>query len=206
MGTSKKEGYQDGTRIDPALLEGESPFRDMLLVAMPGLRDGFFDRSVIYICAHSTSGAMGIVVNQRLPDIRFRELLGQLSLPQSKLVVEPVVHFGGPVETGRGFVLHSTDFIREETVRLTDRMCMTGTVDILRAISEGKGPDRSIFALGYAGWGAGQLEAEIESNSWLTMPADPDVIFSADLGRKWEQAMGKIGVDPLLLSSDSGHA
>jgi putative transcriptional regulator len=195
-----------GTRIDPDLLDGDSPFRNTLLVAMPGMHDSFFSRSVIYICAHSAQGAMGIVINQRLPDMEFSELASQLHLPRPLLSSDPVVHFGGPVETGRGFVLHSTDFIREDTVRVTDGICMTGTIDILSAIAEGKGPDRSIFALGYSGWGAGQLESEIERNSWLTMPADEDLIFSLDLARKWDMAMARMGVNPLMLSVETGHA
>ena len=120
--------------------------------------------------------------------------------------MQPIVHFGGPVESGRGFVLHSTDFMREDTVRINDNMCITGTIDILRAIAEGKGPNRSIFALGYAGWGAGQLEAEVHANSWLTAPADDELIFNTDLTKKWDRAMGLLGINPILLSHDVGHA
>jgi putative transcriptional regulator len=193
-------------QIDPGLLEGESPFRNSLLVAMPSLQDGFFARSVVYLCAHSSAGAMGIVINQRLPDVEFSDLLSQLRLPESRLVVEPVVHFGGPVETARGLVLHSKDFMRQDTVRIGGGMCVTGTVDILRAMAEGRGPNRSIFALGYAGWDAGQLEDEMQANAWLTVPADEELVFSADLSRKWETALKKIGVDPLALSADVGRA
>lgn len=196
----------DSTRIDPDLLKGDSPFRNRLLIAMPSMSDGFFTRSVIYVCAHSAAGAMGIVINQKLPDVQFHDLLSQLHLPKSQLIVQPIVHFGGPVETGRGFVLHSTDFMREDTVRINDNMCITGTIDILRAIAEGKGPHRSIFALGYAGWGAGQLEAEVQANSWLTAPADDELIFNTDLTKKWDRAMSLLGINPLLLSHDVGHA
>lgn len=196
----------DSTHIDPNLLSGDSPFRNSLLIAMPNMQDGLFTRSVIYMCAHSEAGAMGIVVNQRLPDVGFGELLSQLKLPQSQLLVEPVVHFGGPVETGRGFVLHSTDFMREDTVRINDEMCITGTIDILQAIAEGTGPAQSIFALGYAGWSAGQLEAEIQTNSWLTAPADNEIIFGTDLNRKWEKSLSRLGIEPLTLSADAGHA
>jgi len=192
--------------IDPALFSGESPYRNRLLVAMPGLHESFFNRSVIYMCAHSEAGAMGIVINQKLPDIAFGELMGQLELPQPLLAKAPVVHFGGPVETGRGFVLHSTDFIRADTVRINDRVCITATVDILKAIAEGKGPHRSIFALGYAGWGPGQLEEEMQANSWLTAPADDDLVFSPDIGAKWERALSVLGVNPLALSMEAGHA
>ena len=202
--TTKKS--MDSSHIDPNLLKGYSPFRNSLLIAMPSLSDGFFTRSVVYVCAHSAAGAMGIVINQRLPDVQFHDLLSQLHLPRSQLVVEPIVHFGGPVETGRGFVLHSTDFMREDTVRINDSMCVTGTVDILRAIAEGKGPHNSIFALGYAGWSAGQLEREMQSNSWLTIPADDEIVFKVDIGKKWEAALGRLGINPLLLSADIGHA
>jgi putative transcriptional regulator len=196
----------DSTRIDPDLLKGDSPFRNRLLIAMPSLSDGFFSRSVIYVCAHSAAGAMGIVINQKLPDVQFHDLLSQLHLPKSQLIMQPIVHFGGPVESGRGFVLHSTDFMREDTVRINDNMCITGTIDILRAIAEGKGPNRSIFALGYAGWSAGQLEAEVQANSWLTAPADDELIFNTDLSKKWDRAMGLLGVNPILLSPEVGHA
>lgn len=207
--------------LDPALLEGDSPFRDRLLVAMPGcygpadrsgagtapgLRGGSFFKSVVYICAHSPAGAMGIVINQKLREIEFGELLAQLRLPHSEMLVEPVVHFGGPVETGRGFVLHSTDFLRKDTVRINDRLAITGTVDILAAITGGKGPRNSIFALGYAGWGPGQLDDEMRSNAWLTMPADNDLIFNNDLTGKWERALLKMGVSPLHLSFEMGRA
>lgn len=194
------------TQIDPNLLAGDSPFRHSLLIAMPSLQDGFFDRSVVYVCAHSAAGAMGIVINQSMPDIGFGELLAQLKVPQSPLIAEPIVHFGGPVETGRGFVLHSTDFMREDTVRITDDLCITGTVDILQAIASGRGPQRSIFALGYAGWSAGQLEEEIQANAWLTVPADDDLIFSTALDNKWEKALSRLGIDPLTLSIEAGHA
>ena len=192
--------------IDPELLKGDSPFKNCLLVATPGLQEGFFSKSVVYICAHSPAGAMGIVINQPLPDIAFGDLLEQLNLPESTLRVEPVVHFGGPVEAGRGFVLHSRDFIRADTMHITDDICITGTVDILRAMAAGQGPHKSIFALGYAGWGPGQLEAEVESNSWLTIPADEDLLFGGDLPGKWSKALGRMGVDPAMLSAHAGHA
>ena len=201
-----KKDLHTSTHIDPNLLSGDSPFRHSLLVAMPGLQDGLFTRSVVYVCAHSDAGAMGIVVNQRLPDVGFGDLLSQLKLPQSTLLAEPLVHFGGPVETGRGFVLHSTDFIREDTVRITDTLCITGTVDILQAIAEGRGPHRSIFALGYAGWSAGQLESEIQTNSWLTIPADDELIFGTPIDEKWGTALSRLGIDPHALSASAGHA
>lgn len=201
-----KKGTEGSTQIDPNLLGGDSPFRHSLLIAMPGLQDGIFTRSVVYVCAHSDAGAMGIVVNQRLPDVGFGELLSQLKLPRSSLSVDPVVHFGGPVETGRGFVLHSTDFIREDTVRINDTLCITGTIDILEAIAQGRGPVRSIFALGYTGWSAGQLESEIQGNSWLTVPADEELLFGTPIDDKWGRALARLGIAPSSLSTDAGHA
>lgn len=197
---------ENSTEIDPALLEGESPFRNSLLIAMPGLSDGMFTRSVIYVCAHSSAGAMGIVINQKLPDIGFSDLMSQLGLKKATLISEPIVHFGGPVETGRGFVLHSTDYTHEDTVRINEGLCITGTIDILDAIAAGKGPHRSIFALGYAGWGPGQLEKEIEENAWMTAPASEDILFSTAIAGKWERAMASIGINTMMLSEEAGHA
>lgn len=194
------------TDLEKNMMEGESPFRGKLLLAMPSLQDGFFDKSVVYICAHSAAGAMGIVINQKLNDVRFNDLLEQLDMPQSRLNVAPVIHFGGPVETGRGFVLHSTDFLQGDTVRLQDGMCITGTIDILRAISEGKGPRQSLFALGYAGWGPGQLEAEVQENSWLTLDADMELVFDTNLAGKWDLALSRLGISPEMLSMTGGKA
>jgi len=199
--------YKDmSASIHPLPREDDSPLRGNLLVATPSLRGDTFAKSVIYMCTHSAAGAMGIVINQRAPEVKFRDLLAQLHLPHNEIKVDPIVHFGGPVESGRGFVLHSTDFMREDTIRLGDNIGITGTVDILRAISEGHGPQKSIFALGYAGWGPGQLDAELQANSWLTVPADDDLLFSGGLSGKWEKALLKIGVTPAALSFEAGHA
>ncbi len=203
MGMKYKKGMGG---VIPPVAEGENSLRDSLLVAMPTLRGDTFSRSVIYVCTHSPAGAMGIVINQVVPEVTFKDLLAQLHLPHDGIQVDPVIHFGGPVESGRGFVLHSTDFMREDTIRLNPRIGITGTVDILRAISEGHGPSKSIFALGYAGWGPGQLDAEIQANSWLTVPADDDLLFSGGLSAKWEKALLKIGVTPAAFSSEAGHA
>jgi putative transcriptional regulator len=184
----------------------DSQFRNRLLIAMPSLLEGDFNKSVIYMCAHSEAGAMGIVINQPLPNVAFGELLEQLSLTPSRTVMEPLIHFGGPVDTGRGFVLHSNDFVREDTVHIEDGMCITGTIDILKAMAEGTGPHKSIFALGYAGWGPGQLETEIQLNNWLTVPADDDIIFSPDLPGKWEKALSSLGIRPHALSLHAGRA
>jgi putative transcriptional regulator len=196
------------TPASTGYLEGQ------LLIAMPSMLDRRFQRSVIYLCAHSAEGAMGLIVNQKASNISFLELLSQLQiLPEKKLgdfaaEIEGLpVHVGGPVDTGRGFVLHSSDYLApESTMRIGDEFCLTATVDILRAIALGKGPKRSILALGYAGWGAGQLEREIQFNGWLHCPADLDLVFDTDLDEKYDGALSRIGVNPAHLVSDAGHA
>ena len=183
------------------------------LVAMPAMTDKRFARSVIYMCAHSMQGAMGLIVNQRAPNITFPELLGQLSISvdgdegyESDLI-DMDVHVGGPVETGRGFVLHSSDYYAaDSTLSIDDGISLTATVDILKAIASGKGPDRAILALGYAGWRPGQLESEIQANGWLHCPADADLLFDRNLDQKYDRAMSKIGIDPSHLVSEAGHA
>ena len=184
-----------------------------LLVAMPIMTDRRFARSVIYMCAHSAEGAMGLIINQRASHISFSELMKQLSImPETADEVEIEledmdVHVGGPVETQRGFVLHSADYyVADSTLPIDDGVSLTATIDILKAIAGGKGPDRAILALGYAGWGAGQLESEIAANGWLHCPADADLLFDRDLEQKYERALSKIGVDPSHLVSDAGHA
>lgn len=183
------------------------------LVAMPAMTDKRFARSVIYMCAHSMQGAMGLIVNQRAPHITFPELLGQLSIPvdgeegYEADLIDMDVHVGGPVETGRGFVLHSSDYYAtDSTLPIDDGVSLTATVDILKAIASGKGPNRAILALGYAGWRPGQLESEIQANGWLHCPADVDLLFDRNLDQKYERAMSKIGIDPSHLVSEAGHA
>ena len=184
-----------------------------LLVAMPIMTDRRFARSVIYMCAHSAEGAMGLIINQRASHISFSELMKQLSImPETaddvEIELEDMdVHVGGPVETGRGFVLHSADYyVADSTLPIDEGVSLTATIDILKAIAGGKGPDRAILALGYAGWRAGQLESEIAANGWLHCPADADLLFDRDLEQKYERALSKIGVDPSHLVSDAGHA
>ena len=192
--------------INPELLGGDGSLRNMLLLAMPNIENSVFNKSVVYICAHNHSGAMGLIINQKLQDIEFADLLSQLHLPHKQNLPLPVVHLGGPVETGRGFVLHSEEYVRQDTVRLSDTLSMTGTVDILRSLAEGSGPHKSIFALGYAGWSAGQLEAEIQANAWLPLPVDEDVLFCDNLALKWPLCLEKMGINPVLLSGISGRA
>ena len=192
---------------------GEGYHEGQLLVAMPVMTDRRFARSVIYMCAHSAEGAMGLIVNQRAPHIGFRELLKQLKIAPRNgddILVKRAdmdVHVGGPVETGRGFVLHSSDYYAaDSTLAIDEGVSLTATIDILKAIAVGKGPDKAILALGYAGWRAGQLESEIAANGWLHCPADLGLLFDRDLGQKYERAMLKLGIDPSHLVSDAGHA
>jgi putative transcriptional regulator len=185
-----------------------------MLVAMPLMNDERFARSVIYVCAHSAEGAMGIIVNHRAGSIDFPQLLMQLDIikkEDSILLGDRAERMsilkGGPVETGRGFVLHSSDFVIEDaTLPIDDGVCLTATVDILKAIVRGEGPRHAILALGYAGWAPGQLESEIQENGWLHCPADPELIFGGNVEDKYNRALRKIGVDPAMLSAEAGHA
>ncbi|MCX5579590.1 YqgE/AlgH family protein [Kaistia terrae] len=194
--------------VEPSYLDGQ------FLIAMPSMEDGRFARSVVYICAHSVDGAMGIVINQIAPQIDFVDLLVQLDVipdgPEIRLPPKAnrmIVQRGGPVETGRGFVLHSADyFIENSTLSIADNVCLTATLDILKAIVAGSGPRSAMLALGYAGWARGQLEAEIQSNGWLHCPAEDKLIFDADLATKYERAMALLGIDPAMLSDEAGHA
>ncbi|MDI7861416.1 YqgE/AlgH family protein [Rhizobiaceae bacterium n13] len=182
------------------------------LIAMPGMFDSNFARSVVYICAHSQAGAMGFVIN-RPQSITFPDILVHLDLiDQHDAIMLPErtrafpIQAGGPVETGRGFVLHSDDYLSDSSIPVSDDICLTATLDIVRAISHNKGPSRATMLLGYAGWGAGQLESEITNNGWLNCPASEDLIFDRDLDDKYERALALMGVTPAMLSSDAGHA
>jgi len=177
-----------------------------LLVAMPQMQDPRFMRTVIYMCAHSTDGAVGLVVNKLVDNASFPDLLEQLNIQTGPVENEIFVHFGGPVETGRGFVLHSSDYVQDATLVIDENVGLTATVDILKSIAEGNGPDRSLLALGYAGWGAGQLDEEIQANGWLTVAPDVPLVFDGDLDGKWERAMDKMGIDFSKLSGEAGHA
>src|ERR671912_1037144 len=195
-------------KSEPGYLDGQ------LLVAMPGMGDERFSRTVIYVCAHSPEGAMGIVVNKPAADLSMPDLLVQLNIiPETDAIRLPrrvgrmQVLMGGPVETSRGFVLHSPDFfIDQSTLPIDEGVCLTATVDILRAIAKGEGPTEAVLALGYAGWSEGQLESEIQANGWLHCPADPGLIFDGALDLKYDIALRKIGIAPAMLSSEAGHA
>jgi putative transcriptional regulator len=176
-----------------------------ILIAMPQMGDANFARTVVFLCAHGEDGAMGLVVNREADSIDFDDLLQQLGI-DDYTIDAITIHHGGPVETGRGFVLHSRDYFQDGSVPVTDTIAMTATVEILRAIAEGGGPRKRLLALGYAGWEAGQLEGEIQANGWLVAEADDDILFSLDLEEKWQRAMAKLGVDPAALSGAAGHA
>ena len=196
--TTSGRGYLDG----------------QMLIATPTMQDERFSRSVIYVCAHSSEGAMGIVINQPAPHISFRDLLVKLDvIPEADKIQLPsraggvTVLKGGPVETERGFVLHSADFfIENSTLPIDEGICLTATLDILKAIARGDGPAKAILALGYAGWSPGQLETEVQQNGWLHCPADSELIFGTDTDTKYEKALRKIGIDPGMLSTEAGHA
>jgi putative transcriptional regulator len=177
-----------------------------MLIAMPQMQDPRFERTVIYLCAHTEDGAMGLVINKLLDEVTFPDLLEQLDIDTGIDEDMIQVHFGGPVEAGRGFVLHSADYMQESTLVVSDQFGMTATIDILKAIAEGDGPRRSLLALGYAGWGPGQLEDEIQQNGWLCVSADEALIFGPGVGDRWQQAMAKLGIDINMLSGDAGHA
>lgn len=181
-------------------------FTGMMLIAMPGMADARFTKSVVYICSHSAEGAMGIVVNQTVDQLRLPAVLQQLGIEGDRSPKDQPVHVGGPVESNRGFVLHSADYQLESTLLIDESFALTATVEILRAIAEGNGPSRLVLALGYAGWAPGQLDAEILANGWLLAPGDADIVFDEDDDGKWNRALAKLKVDPILLSDAIGHA
>lgn len=177
-----------------------------LLIAMPQMLDERFAKAVIYVCSHTKEGAMGIVINKILENINFRELLNQLELTPKEKGKDIQVHFGGPVEAGRGFVLHSIDYVQDATTVINKQVALTATTDILRDIADGCGPQNSLFALGYAGWGPGQLDSEIQANGWLSVTADTELLFGQDHLSMWQNALAKIGIDVSMLSGEAGHA
>ncbi|MFC4272248.1 YqgE/AlgH family protein [Sneathiella chungangensis] len=188
------------SKIDTGYLDGK------LLVAMPGMGDPRFKKAVILLCAHSESGAMGILLNRSLDALSFDDLLEQLEIPKSDKTSHINIHFGGPVDTERGFVVHSTDLLYDTTLVIGDDMALTATIDMLKTIAGGDGPESSFLALGYSGWGPGQLEKEIQENGWLVVDPDLDIVFGPKLDTKWDVAIHKLGIDPTLLSGDIGHA
>ena len=177
-----------------------------LLVAMPGMEDPRFVKTVIYMCAHNEDGAMGLVINRAIELLTFPDLLEQLGIETVDPDARINIQFGGPVESGRGFVLHSSDYSQDVTMVVDNDVALTATIDILKAIAVGDGPRQRLLALGYSGWGPGQLDAEIKRNGWLHVDADKELVFGLDLDGKWERAIRKIGIDPRMLSGEAGHA
>jgi putative transcriptional regulator len=177
------------------------------LIAMPGMSDPRFEKSVVYLCAHSASGAMGLIINKPAAGLEMSELMEQLSIHPVPARLLPAVHFGGPVEHSRGFVLHTTDYVRSKsTLRVNEQFAMTATLDVLEEMARGSGPGVAMMALGYAGWGAGQLEHEIAQNGWLTADASRRIVFDLPDSSKWEAALAVLGIDPLMLSPVAGRA
>lgn len=178
-----------------------------LLIAMPGMGDPRFENSVVFLCSHSDEGAMGLIVNKPAADIGLAELLEQLDIRVKAVGMNQPVHFGGPVEAGRGFVLHSPDYGSQiHTLQVTDEVGMTATIDVLEDIGRGAGPKNALMLLGYAGWGPGQLESEIKQNGWLTTEASAALIFNTPDSEKWCAALKTLGVEPVMLSGSAGHA
>jgi putative transcriptional regulator len=178
-----------------------------LLIAMLGMSDPRFDRSVILLCAHSENGAMGLIINKPSRDLRLSALADHLGIPKSATGRDIRVHIGGPVESGRGFVLHSDDWNEgPSTMAIPGGLGMTATLDILEALAGGTGPQKALLALGYAGWGPGQLESEIRRNDWLIADPGPDVVFDDQDAEKWSRALKAMGVDPVTLSASAGRA
>ena len=183
------------------------PLRGKLLIAMPGMGDPRFEKSVIFMCDHSENGAMGLIVNKSAPEIRFAELVEQLDIDTDGPIKDIPIHFGGPVENGRGFVLHSSDYdANDSTLVIDGQFGMTATLDVVQDLAGGSGPRQAIFALGYSGWGPGQLEDEIQQNGWLTCEASSEIVFGADDSTKWSAALKTLGVDALTLSASAGRA
>lgn len=187
---NKEEGYLTG----------------QLLIAMPSMFDLQFAHTVIYICIHSPEGAMGLVLNRPVKEFSFPQLMQLLEVETSEVAREIQIYLGGPVESGRGFVLHSSEYAQSDTIVIDGNVCLTSTTDILRDIADNHGPKRSLIALGYTGWGPGQLDHELVKNSWLQAPADDALIFDINIQNKWKHSITKLGIDANSLSSEAGHA
>lgn len=197
MGQRSAVGDHDG---------GEGYLTGQLLVAMPSMRDPRFAQTVVFMCAHTAESAMGIVINRPLEGLTFESLLEQLKVGPTPPARRIRMHAGGPVETGKGFVLHTADWVQEGSLRIDDRFALTSSIDVLKAFARGEGPRHGILALGYAGWGAGQLDEELLQNAWLSVPAEEEFVFAEDLGAMWRGALSSLKVDPLLLSGAAGRA
>ncbi len=197
-------------QIDKDRNKSDAWLAGKLLLAMPGMGDPRFQKAVIYVCAHDEQGAMGLVVNHVLPDIKIDELYKQLNIEQKSKDENDrraiTIMGGGPVETARGFILHSSEFERPDTVKINETFSLTGTVDAIKAVAQGEGPDQLLFMLGYAGWSAGQLDQEIQQNAWLVTEPEPDLIFTTNPEDKWNNAIDRLGINPAMLSHEAGRA
>jgi putative transcriptional regulator len=194
------------TTITPAGPGPSNFLTGQLLVAMPTMGDPRFATSVIYVCAHTADGAMGLVVNRPIVKPSFDDLLRQLEVEPLPPARRIRLCSGGPVDNARGFVLHTADWTGEGSLKVNDELALTASLDVLKAIAEGGGPREGLLALGYAGWGPGQLDAELQQNAWLSVPADEPLVFGDDYDSKWRRALAKLNIDPLLLSGAAGHA
>lgn len=194
------------TTITPASPEPSNFLTGQLLVAMPTMGDPRFATSVIYVCAHTSDGAMGLVVNRPIVKPSFDDLLRQLEVEPLPPARRIRLCSGGPVDNARGFVLHTADWTGEGSLKVNDELALTASLDVLKAIAEGGGPREGLLALGYAGWGPGQLDTELQQNAWLSVPADEPLVFGDDYDGKWRRALAKLNIDPLLLSGAAGHA
>lgn len=186
--------------------KNDTYFSGKLLVATPSLKDHRFDRTVIYMCGHDEKGGMGLVINKLIPGLFLDDLLKQMELKHLDEKFNPPIYGGGPVEMGRGFVLHSPDVSSESSLEISKFAMLNGTTEMLEICASPERPKKSLFVLGYAGWGAGQLEAEIQSNSWLVVDADEDILFRTPVEDIWKKATRKLGIDPVMLSAVAGHA
>lgn len=190
--------------------ESDTNLSGKFLLAMPGMGDPRFHKAVILVCAHDDNGAMGLVINHMLPGIDLENLLKQLNIATPEGKASPAagvaVMSGGPVDNVRGFVVHTPEFHQQDTVRINDQISVTGTVDALRAVAIGEGPQQMIFVLGYSGWGPGQLDQELQDNAWLVFDAAPEIIFETEADQKWDAVIRRLGIDPSMLSSTVGRA
>lgn len=188
----------------PHMDQGESFLEGKLLIAMPGMSDERFEQTVIFVCAHSAEGAMGVVINKPIIGLSFNDMMTQLKIPIG--ASDHPILYGGPVEPGRGFVLHSDDYDGSDSLPVSESISLTATLDILRAMGEGHGPKNAIFALGYAGWAPGQIEEEFQNNGWLHCSADASLVFDTEANAKWRTALSRLGVGPSGLVADTGRA
>ena len=188
-------------------LGGALDLTGKLLIAMPGMGDPRFESAVVFLCSHTDEGAMGLIVNKPSSDVTLSELLEQLEIADEAAGRGRPVHFGGPVEGGRGFVLHGPDYGSQiQTLQVTDEISMTATIDVLEDIGRGAGPSHALMMLGYAGWGPGQLEGEISQKAWLTADASAKLLFETPDIQKWGAALKTLGIEPVMLSGSAGRA